>query len=84
MRFKLDIRQCALLVIDMQEYFHSMAVNIIPNIKNLISAFRISNLPVIYTQHSHKNPAIDGGMLGEWWGDLIIKGTRKEEQVILI
>ncbi|UCE18244.1 MAG: isochorismatase family protein [Gemmatimonadota bacterium] len=66
----------ALLVVDMQEYFRSMVTDIIPDLDNLISVCRDSNIPVIYTQHGHEDPSQDGGMLGEWWGDLIIKGTR--------
>jgi len=52
-----------------------MAQDILPELKELIRVFRESKLKVIYTQHSHEDPTIDGGVLGEWWGDLIIKGT---------
>jgi isochorismate hydrolase len=72
---QLSIDQTALLVIDMQEYFRSMVTDIIPNLRGLISVCRDSGVPVIYTQHGHEDPPQDGGMLGEWWGDLILKGT---------
>lgn len=70
-----SIEKTALLVIDMQEYFRSMARGIIPHLEKLIPICRESNVPVIYTQHGHDDPDQDGGMLGEWWGDLIVKGT---------
>jgi len=79
MYFNLDITNCALLVIDMQEYFRSIAADIIPSVQKLVSEFRSMKLPVIYTRHSHKDPAIDGGMLAQWWGDLIIDGTPEAE-----
>ena len=67
--------QTALLVIDMQEYFRSMVMHIIPNLKRLISVCRESDIPVVYTQHGHDDPDQDGGMLGEWWGELILTGS---------
>jgi isochorismate hydrolase len=65
----------ALLVIDMQEYFRPMVTDIIPNLQKLIAACREVNIPVVFTQHGHDDPVQDGGMLGEWWGDLIVKGS---------
>jgi len=74
-----DTDQTALLVIDMQEYFRSMVRDIIPTLKRLIGACRESEIPVIYTQHGHDDPSQDGGMLGEWWGDLILTGTERAQ-----
>jgi isochorismate hydrolase len=70
-----SIERTALLVIDMQEYFRSMVSGVLPLLKELIALCRQSNVPVMYTQHGHDDPDQDGGMLGEWWGDLIMKGT---------
>ncbi|KAM7487913.1 hypothetical protein LguiB_025397 [Lonicera macranthoides] len=68
-----------LLVIDMQNYFSSMAKPIIPSITTTIDLCRHDSVPVIYTRHSHKSPA-DYGMLGEWWNDdLIFDGTPEAE-----
>ncbi|OGL42987.1 MAG: hypothetical protein A2161_04710 [Candidatus Schekmanbacteria bacterium RBG_13_48_7] len=67
--------ECALLVIDMQEYFSRLAYPILKNVSDLIQSFRIHKLPVIYTQHGHKNPQKDGGMLAQWWNELILFGS---------
>lgn len=68
-----------LLVIDMQNYFSSMAEPILPAITTTIDLCRRASIPVIYTRHSHKSPA-DYGMLGDWWGgDLILDGTAEAE-----
>ena len=65
----------ALLVIDMQAYFRSMVTDILSNLQRLLSVCRNSGVPVVYTQHGHEDPSRDGGMLGEWWGDLIMEGS---------
>ncbi|BFG17459.1 hypothetical protein CerSpe_037330 [Prunus speciosa] len=79
---KYDIRKrnpnpkvAALLVIDMQNYFSSMAQPILQNLLTTIRLCRRASIPVIFTRHSHKSPS-DYGMLDEWWrGDLIFDGT---------
>lgn len=72
---KPDPSQAALLVIDMQEYFRNIAVDIVPAVQKVIASARKAGIPVIYSQHSHKRPEEDG-MLGEWWdGNLIGHGT---------
>ena len=64
----------ALLVIDVQNYFSSMAHPILPNLLQTIQLCRRASIPVIFTRHSHTGR--DGGMLAEWWiGDLIMDGT---------
>jgi nicotinamidase-related amidase len=69
----------ALLVIDMQNYFSSMAQPILPNVLSTIHLCRRASIPVIFTRHSQKSPD-DHGMLGEWWnGDLVIDGTVEAE-----
>ncbi len=67
--------RAALLVIDMQEEFREVAGSIISPLRSVIDACRVGSVPVIFTQHGHIDPAHDGGMLGQWWGQLISKGT---------
>ncbi|XP_074341702.1 nicotinamidase 2-like [Apium graveolens] len=69
-----------LLVIDMQNYFSSIAGPIIPSITKTISLCRHASIPVIFTRHSH-NPSIQSNnMLAEWWNnDLVIDGTPEAE-----
>jgi nicotinamidase-related amidase len=69
----------ALLIIDMQNYFWGITEGIVPNLKRLIEACRRAGLPVIYTQHGYNNPGEESGMLGEWWDDPIIVGTKNWE-----
>ncbi|KAF7842546.1 nicotinamidase 2-like [Senna tora] len=76
-----DPKSCALLVIDMQNYFSSMAEPILPNLSTTIRFCRLASIPVIFTRHCHKSPS-DYGMLGEWWnGDLILDGTPEAELI---
>ncbi len=76
MRRKLpDLDRSCLLVIDMQNYFLRVASPILDNVKRLIAFFRDTGLPVVFTAHGHRDPEKDGGMLLEWWGDLIMEGT---------
>jgi isochorismate hydrolase len=67
--------KCALLVIDMQEYFRAIASPIIGNVLSIIEDCRKKGVRVIYTRHGHKDVAKDGGMLGEWRGGLIQYGS---------
>ncbi|XP_052205688.1 nicotinamidase 2-like [Diospyros lotus] len=72
-------KSSALLVIDVQNYFSSMAKPIIPAINTAIDLCRRASVPVIFTRHRHKSPD-DYGVLGEWWnGDLIMDGTPEAE-----
>ncbi|KAL5543229.1 hypothetical protein UlMin_010939 [Ulmus minor] len=71
----------ALLVIDVQKYFSSMAKPILHNLLTTIRLCRRASIPVLFTRHCHKSPA-DHGMLGEWWnGDLIFDGTSESELI---
>lgn len=77
-----DIRQAwpvpgkaALLVIDMQLYFKPVAQPILDNVISLIECFRKNNERILFTRHGHRDPKTDGGMLGRWWGDLILYGS---------
>lgn len=64
----------ALLLIDLQYYFLDIARPILPQTARLIGACRRAGLPVLYTAHGHWDPLRDGGMLAEWWDDLIPYG----------
>lgn len=75
-RFALpDPRRCALLVIDMQEHFAALTEFIMDHVSSLIDACRFAEIPVIYTRHGHRDPAQDGGLLAEWWGEAILYGS---------
>jgi isochorismate hydrolase len=73
--------RCALLVIDMQQYFLSLASPIIGNILSVIEACRYKDVRIIFSQHGHKDVSKDGGMLAEWWGDLIEYGSKEWELI---
>ncbi|XP_058097885.1 nicotinamidase 2-like [Magnolia sinica] len=74
-----DPKNSALLVIDMQNYFSSIAAPILPALKNTIHLCRTTEIPVLFTRHAHRSPA-DYGMLAEWWNnDLILDGTTESE-----
>ncbi|XVF44557.1 hypothetical protein PTKIN_Ptkin02bG0134200 [Pterospermum kingtungense] len=64
----------ALLVIDVQNEFSSIAKPILSNLITTINLCRQASIPVIFTRHCHKSPA-HYGMLGEWWDSLILDGT---------
>jgi nicotinamidase-related amidase len=71
----IDQKHAALLAIDMQNFFDRIAQPVLKNISRVIQTCRQKNVPVIFTQHGHTEPDSDGGILGEWWGELIIGGT---------
>jgi len=71
----IDAKRAALLVIDIQNYFHRIIQPVLENILGVIHSCRKRDIPIIFTQHGHTDPALDGGILGEWWGELIIDGT---------
>ncbi|UCH95494.1 MAG: isochorismatase family protein [Candidatus Aminicenantes bacterium] len=76
---KINAHQCALLVIDMQNYFDSLARHIKPNLLKIIDACRARGIQVVFTRHGHKDISKDGGMLAKWWGDCIMSGTHDWE-----
>ncbi|XP_020574830.1 nicotinamidase 2-like [Phalaenopsis equestris] len=68
-------KSAALLVIDMQNHFSSIAEPMLPSLRSTVDLCRAAGIPIFYTRHRHRSPE-DYGMLGEWWpGDLIIEGT---------
>jgi isochorismate hydrolase len=71
-----DPKHAALLVIDMQTYFQQIVQPVLENIQKVIQFCRQKNIPVIFTQHGHTDVASDGGVLGEWWGQVILHGTK--------
>jgi isochorismate hydrolase len=71
--------RCVLLVIDMQQYFLSIATPILGNVLSIIEACRSKGIRVIFSRHGHRNVSEDGGMLAEWWGDLIEYGSKDWE-----
>jgi isochorismate hydrolase len=71
----IDPKHTALLIIDMQNYFHQIIQPVLENILEVIQSCRQGNIPIIFTQHGHTDPASDGGLLGKWWGQMIIDGT---------
>ncbi|UCD32450.1 MAG: isochorismatase family protein [Desulfobacterales bacterium] len=76
--------RCALLVIDMQHYFLSMAAPILENVLSIIDVCRSKGIWTIFTQHGHKNVATEDGMLAQWWGDLIEYGSKNWELINLL
>jgi isochorismate hydrolase len=75
----IDPRHAALLVIDMQNYFHRIIQPVMENILKAIQSCRRGNVPIIFTQHGHTDPDRDGGELGGWWGQVILRGTKDWE-----
>ncbi|MBN1548181.1 MAG: isochorismatase family protein [Syntrophaceae bacterium] len=70
-----DPEKSVLLVIDMQEHFSMLADIIVDHVLALIDACRFSGVPIIFTRHGHVNPAEDGGLLLQWWGEAIQYGS---------
>ena len=60
----------ALLVIDLQNHFSSMAKPILHNALATIDLCRRASIPVFFTHHVHKSLTTDTTMLGEWWNEL--------------
>jgi isochorismate hydrolase len=67
--------KAALLVIDMQIYFKPVAQPVVNNVISLIECFRKNDGRIFFTQHGHRDPKTDGGMLARWWGDLVLYGS---------
>ena len=66
----------ALLVIDMQKYFGSIAKPILEKVISLIAVCRKRGIKVLYTRHGHRRKN-DGSMLSKWWGELIMYGSEE-------
>ncbi|RLM65520.1 nicotinamidase 2-like [Panicum miliaceum] len=73
-----DPRRAALLVIDVQGHFASLAAPIMPAIASTVSLCRAAGMPVVHTRHV--DPVPRGRPLGEWWpSDRIDAGTPAAE-----
>src|SRR3972149_4700155 len=72
----IDSKHAALLVIDIQNYFHRIVRPALENILNVIQFCRQKNIPIIFTQHGHTDPRSDAGILGQWWGEVILHETK--------
>ena len=72
----IDPTHAALLVIDIQNFFHRMVRPVMGNIQNVIQFCRQENIPIIFTQHGHTDSPSDSGALGAWWGQIILHGTK--------
>jgi isochorismate hydrolase len=70
-----SLEKTAMLVIDMQHYFHGLAAPILDNVLSLIEACRTVQLTIVFTRHGVHDPQNDGGMLTTWWDDLIVHGS---------
>lgn len=72
---RVNPEQAGLLVIDMQNFFHQIVQPVLGNILGVLRSCRQTNVPVLFTQHGHTHPDSDGGVLGQWWGEMIVHGT---------
>ena len=72
---RIDSMHAALLVIDIQNFFHRIVRPILGNIQNVIRFCRQNNIPILFTQHGHTDPSSDADVLGEWWGQIVLRGT---------
>jgi len=70
-----NLEKAAMLVIDMQHYFHALVAPILDNVLCLIDACRTAQLKIVFTRHGVHDPQNDGGMLTTWWDDLIVHGS---------
>ena len=70
-----DSEHAALLVIDMQNFFQRIVRPILKNLLRVIETCRQKDVPVVFTQHGHTDPQSDGGVLAQWWGELILHGA---------
>ena len=71
-----EMGKTGILLIDLQEYFRGIILPVLDNIKKVINTARRKNLPLFFTQHGHESSE-ESGMLGRWWADLIIKGSKE-------
>ena len=76
-----EAKSCALLVIDMQQFFCPVAAPIMGNVLSTIDTCRSAGMGIIFTRHGHRDVDLDGGMLSQWWGDCIEYGTSEWELI---
>lgn len=86
-RMRPSLKSSCLLVVDMQNFFLDPGgpafipggLAVLPNVSKLIKSFRRRKLPVIYTAHVHKSKELDAGIMGWWWGGMILENTWEAE-----
>eukprot|EP01105_Mastigella_eilhardi_P000632 TRINITY_DN1074_c0_g1_i1.p3 TRINITY_DN1074_c0_g1~~TRINITY_DN1074_c0_g1_i1.p3 ORF type:complete len:203 (+),score=72.20 TRINITY_DN1074_c0_g1_i1:27-611(+) len=66
---------CCLLVIDMQQFFGETSASVAAPVRACVEACRRAGVRVAFTQHGHEDTARDGGMLAEFWSELVVRGT---------
>jgi 23S rRNA (adenine2503-C2)-methyltransferase len=79
----LDRDRCALLLVDLQEFFLDpaspaylpQAAAVLPNAAVLARAFRDAGRPVFFTSHAHADPETDGGLMTRRWRKVCRAGT---------
>ena len=84
---QLNAGSSALLVVDMQVFFLDPASPtftcggeaILPNVQNLLHAFRQAGRPVIFTRHVHHPDHLDSGIMGWWWEGMCLEGSPESE-----
>jgi nicotinamidase-related amidase len=84
---QLNSERSALLVVDMQVFFLDPASPtftcggeaILPNVQNLLYAFRQAARPVIFTRHVHHPDHLDSGIMGWWWEGMCLEGSPESE-----
>jgi len=80
----LDVKDTALLVVDMQNYFLSpeshaylpAGESIIENLNEMIEFFDENDAPIVYTRTVQEEG--DEGVMDEWWDDIIREGPLAE------
>jgi isochorismate hydrolase len=73
------VEKAAMLVIDMQHYFHGLVAPILDKVLCLIDTCRSVQVKILFTRHGVHDPENDGGMLTTWWDDLILYGSKDWE-----
>jgi len=68
-------KKAALLVIDMQHKFSEIAEPILSNVISLIQVCGETGIRILFTRHGNPAPEKKGGMLRNWWGDIIECGS---------
>ena len=74
--WKPEPERTSILLIDLQEYFQGIIEPILGNLTKIINMARQAQIPLFFTQHGHE-AGEDIGMLGQWWADLIMKGSEE-------
>ncbi|MDG6996662.1 MAG: cysteine hydrolase [Nitrososphaerota archaeon] len=75
MKFRVDSKSTALLVIDMINGFVAEkaplevpeARSIVPNIRKLVEKSREFSIPIIYANHSFRKDGLDRGLMFDFW-----------------